>query len=192
MDKRFGRPALTLALRAVPLPEGEGCARSKSLLKKQESRALLPKKHQAAALSFLCLLWFLPSSFAQAIYAENQIPANGVEIEYTVSLKNPVSHIYDVEMAVRGIRDLSVSVSMPAWSPGMYRIENYARNVQDFHAANMRNQPLNWEQTDKQTWRIAKQAADAHGGSIRIQNLPKKGCVFVLELPISDERPPNS
>jgi signal transduction histidine kinase len=30
---------------------------------------------------------------------------------------------------------------------------------------------------------IAKQAADAHGGSIRVQNLPSKGCMFVLELP---------
>ena len=30
---------------------------------------------------------------------------------------------------------------------------------------------------------IAKQAIDAHGGTIRVQNLPGKGCVFVLELP---------
>jgi signal transduction histidine kinase len=34
---------------------------------------------------------------------------------------------------------------------------------------------------------IAKQAADAHGGTIRVQNLPGKGCVFVLELPIGSE-----
>jgi hypothetical protein len=31
---------------------------------------------------------------------------------------------------------------------------------------------------------IARQAVDAHGGSIRVQNLPGKGCIFVLELPI--------
>jgi signal transduction histidine kinase len=31
---------------------------------------------------------------------------------------------------------------------------------------------------------IAKQAVDAHGGSIRIQNLPGKGCIFALEFPI--------
>ena len=29
---------------------------------------------------------------------------------------------------------------------------------------------------------IAKQAVDAHGGTIRVQNLPGKGCIFVLEL----------
>jgi signal transduction histidine kinase len=31
---------------------------------------------------------------------------------------------------------------------------------------------------------IAKQAVDAHGGSLRVQNLPGKGCIFVLELPV--------
>jgi signal transduction histidine kinase len=34
---------------------------------------------------------------------------------------------------------------------------------------------------------IAKQAVDAHGGTIRVQNLPGKGCIFVLEIPISTE-----
>lgn len=32
---------------------------------------------------------------------------------------------------------------------------------------------------------IAKQAVDAHGGGIRVQNLPGKGCIFVLELPVA-------
>jgi signal transduction histidine kinase len=31
---------------------------------------------------------------------------------------------------------------------------------------------------------IAKQAADAHEGVIRVQDLPGKGCIFVLELPV--------
>jgi signal transduction histidine kinase len=34
---------------------------------------------------------------------------------------------------------------------------------------------------------IAKQAVDAHAGTIRVQNLPGKGCIFVLELPIAFE-----
>jgi len=32
---------------------------------------------------------------------------------------------------------------------------------------------------------IAKQAVDAHAGTIRVQNLPGKGCIFVLDLPTS-------
>lgn len=32
---------------------------------------------------------------------------------------------------------------------------------------------------------IAKQAVDAHGGRVRVQNLPGHGCIFVLELPVA-------
>jgi len=32
---------------------------------------------------------------------------------------------------------------------------------------------------------IAKQAVEAHGGTIRLQNLPTKGCIFVLEIPVA-------
>jgi len=113
----------------------------------------------AALLAVFCP-YICQSVSAQPIYAENQIPARGVEIEYTVSIKNPTSHLFDIGILIRGLRETSVAVSMPAWSPGMYRIENYARNVQDFRASNTHNQPLKWEQTDKETWRITKQAAD--------------------------------
>ncbi len=32
---------------------------------------------------------------------------------------------------------------------------------------------------------IAKQAAEAHNGQVRVHNLPGKGCVFLLDLPRS-------
>jgi predicted metalloprotease with PDZ domain len=113
--------------------------------------------------AFLCVfvsLCLCKSLGAQAIYSQNQLPARGVEITYTVAMKNPSSHVYDVEMQIKGIRETSLVVSLPAWSPGIYRIENYARNVQDFRALNTRNQPLQREQTDKQSWRIVKQPGD--------------------------------
>ncbi len=36
---------------------------------------------------------------------------------------------------------------------------------------------------------IARQAADAHGGTLRVQNLPEKGCIFVLDLPVTPATP---
>jgi signal transduction histidine kinase len=39
---------------------------------------------------------------------------------------------------------------------------------------------------------IAKQAAEAHDGTIRVQNLPSKGCVFVLEIPVVEKAPPST
>ena len=32
---------------------------------------------------------------------------------------------------------------------------------------------------------IARQAVDAHGGTLRVQNLPRRGCIFVLDLPVA-------
>lgn len=32
---------------------------------------------------------------------------------------------------------------------------------------------------------IAKQAVDAHAGTLRVQNVPGKGCIFVMELPVA-------
>jgi signal transduction histidine kinase len=32
---------------------------------------------------------------------------------------------------------------------------------------------------------IAKQAVDAHAGTLRVQNVPGKGCIFVMELPFA-------
>jgi predicted metalloprotease with PDZ domain len=97
---------------------------------------------------------------AQPIYAQNQIPARGAQVEYTVNIANPLTHLYDVQMAILGIRETSVSVSMPAWAPGAYTIREFARNVQEFQVANSRGQSLTWEQTDKQTWRVQKQEND--------------------------------
>lgn len=37
---------------------------------------------------------------------------------------------------------------------------------------------------------IAKRAADAHGGQLRVHDLPGKGCVFVLDLPGQADRAP--
>src|SRR2546421_508686 len=138
-------------------PEGQGTHR-------RHSRGARMKTY---LLCFLCLFVAFPYSFGQAIYSQNQMPPRGVSIEYTLTIASPVSHLYDVEIQIKGIREGSVSVSIPAWSPGMYRIENYARNIEDFRATNTRNQPLKWDKTDKQTWRVTK--ANADDVSVRYQ-----------------------
>jgi predicted metalloprotease with PDZ domain len=45
-------------------------------------------------------------------------------------------------------------VSLPAWSPGNYEIQNYARFVRHFAAQDASGKPLFWDRLDKDTWRI--------------------------------------
>jgi len=101
-------------------------------------------------LMFLLLVAALPP----ALLAQTPI------IEYTLTAKNPLSHLYNVEMQIIGIRSSSVDVAMPAWSPGVYAIRDFAGNVQQFEASTRQDRPLKFEQIDKQTWRITKAAGD--------------------------------
>ncbi len=101
------------------------------------------------------------SASAQVIYAENRIPADGVQLEYRLTIRDPNTHIYLVEMDIRGIVGEELSVSMPAWSPGAYRIRNFARDVQNFEVRTRSGRRrLAWTKTDKLTWRVAKGADD--------------------------------
>lgn len=80
-------------------------------------------------------------------------------ILYELDIPDPLTHLFDVEMALEGFRTSTIEVAMPAWSPGVYAIRDYARNVQQFQAL-AGDRVLPWTQTDKQTWRIAKNEAD--------------------------------
>jgi predicted metalloprotease with PDZ domain len=96
------------------------------------------------------LLGFLPQT----------VSAQAPSIEYTLSVRNPLSHLYSVEIEINGIRSTNVDIAMPAWSPGVYLIRDFAGNVQQVEAVNRQNRSLPIQQVDKQTWRISKTAAD--------------------------------
>jgi predicted metalloprotease with PDZ domain len=81
-------------------------------------------------------------------------------IEYTLTIKNPLSHLYEVEIHINGIRSNSVDVAMPAWSPGVYTIRDFAGNVQEFETVTRPNRALQSRKIDKQTWRISKAEGD--------------------------------
>ena len=50
-----------------------------------------------------------------------------------------------------------VLLSLPAWTPGSYELDNYARNVQNFAArarARAGGEALRWDKVDYDTWRV--------------------------------------
>ena len=47
----------------------------------------------------------------------------------------------------------------PVWTPGSYLIREFERQVQDFAATDAAGQPLKWEKTNKNTWRVATNGA---------------------------------
>jgi len=87
------------------------------------------------------------------------VPARAQTVRYEVSLTAAGRQFHvSAEFAAAG-KD-TLFVSLPAWSPGSYEIQNYARYVFGFTAKNATGQALRWDRGDKDTWRIVTGGAD--------------------------------
>jgi predicted metalloprotease with PDZ domain len=75
-------------------------------------------------------------------------------VQYDLRFEKPNTHLLAVTVKVAGLSAATADFSLPAWSPGAYRIADYATNVQEFSALSASGKPLTWHKTDKQTWRV--------------------------------------
>src|SRR5437016_3285213 len=84
-------------------------------------------------------------------------PLSAQTVRYEVAVARGAFHV-TAEFPTSG-KD-TLFVSLPAWSPGNYEIQNYARYVHGFGAKNSSGQPLYWDRADKDTWRVATGRSD--------------------------------
>jgi len=73
---------------------------------------------------------------------------------FTVSMDLPNTHYYHVVLRCEGMTGETGDFKMPVWTPGYYRIMDYARNVSNFRAEDAAGRPIPWEKTTKNTWRV--------------------------------------
>ncbi|HET6972746.1 MAG TPA: PDZ domain-containing protein [Pyrinomonadaceae bacterium] len=92
-----------------------------------------------------------------------------VDISFTVAMSRPHTHLFDVDVAIKRTANgpQEESLVMPVWTPGSYMVREFARNVQDF-AANAAGQPLKWEKTNKNTWRVVTNGATEWHATYRV------------------------
>jgi predicted metalloprotease with PDZ domain len=101
---------------------------------------------------FAALLFAIPADPAA------QAAAQSVRYEIAVTPSAiPQFHV-SAEFPTSGRETLFVS--LPAWSPGSYEIQNYARYVHGFGAKNAVGQSLRWDRGDKDTWRVVTGRSD--------------------------------
>ena len=76
-------------------------------------------------------------------------------------MPRPHTHLFELDVAIKRTADgpQEELLVMPVWTPGSYLIREFARNVQDFAASTAANQPLKWEKTNKNTWRVVTNGA---------------------------------
>src|SRR5689334_3163179 len=79
--------------------------------------------------------WAALGVTAAVLALPGRLAAQRYTIEYTITMAEPASHLYSVQVYVGGLQGRAVELQMPVWSPGRYARMDFARNVQEFSAA---------------------------------------------------------
>lgn len=96
------------------------------------------------------ILLFIVSFMVPAELIAKDQPA----YQFELSWKNPVTHLYDVGITVQKAAGKHTDFVMPAWRPGRYILQNFAAAISRFQATDENGKPLEWQKTDKDTWRV--------------------------------------
>lgn len=75
-------------------------------------------------------------------------------IKTTIGMERPEHHFYQVEMVFPKANQVSREIHMAVWTPGSYKVRDFARNVERFEAFDLNDNPLTWTKKDKSTWVI--------------------------------------
>jgi predicted metalloprotease with PDZ domain len=89
-------------------------------------------------------------------------PLAAQAVRYEVAVTAPAQKLFHVTAEFPAAGKDTLYLSLPAWSPGAYEIQNYARYVRGFGATSAAGQPLFWDRFDKDTWRVVT------GKSVRV------------------------
>lgn len=112
----------------------------------------IPLRKAFPALPKVLVIAFALALAPSAAAAQAQSAKAGMSI--TVSMERPTTHYYHIVLRAGGLRGEFQDFKMPVWTPGYYRIMDYAKNVKDFRAEDGQGRPLPFEKTAKNTWRV--------------------------------------
>jgi predicted metalloprotease with PDZ domain len=90
-----------------------------------------------------------------AVAAASAASAQPEPITYALSFPDPASHTARVEMTFPTDGADAVELMMPVWSPGFYRVENYAEKVTSLTAVAPSGVPLTVDKPRANRWRVA-------------------------------------
>jgi predicted metalloprotease with PDZ domain len=99
------------------------------------------------------LLLFSISGQLAAQATATSAPITGISYQVTFTRANAERGLVSSAMTFTVGGDAPVVLSLPAWTPGAYEIDNFARNVAGF-AAEETGATLSWDKVDADTWRI--------------------------------------
>ena len=81
------------------------------------------------------------------------ISVKATDVNYKLSMPEPHTHYFNVEMEVVDLKAKSFDIKMPVWAPGSYLIREFAKSVEGVEAS-ANSKALKIDKVNKNTWRI--------------------------------------
>ena len=80
-------------------------------------------------------------------------------MNYKIYSKIKSSHFIDVECEINNITSETLELQLPAWRPGRYELQNFAKNIQTFEVFDEEGNLLKTVKTTKDRWQIITEGA---------------------------------
>ncbi len=75
-------------------------------------------------------------------------------MRYIISCENQHRHFIQIEFIVPVGEADKLSLQLPAWRPGRYVLQNFAKNIRAFAVYDEKGNPLPFEKTSKDCWQV--------------------------------------
>lgn len=75
-------------------------------------------------------------------------------MHYRLSADPDLPHYIDVETRLTDVSTPELDLQLPAWRPGRYELQNFAKNIQRFTVVDGQGNPLPFRKITKDCWRV--------------------------------------
>lgn len=75
-------------------------------------------------------------------------------LSFTVSMPDPSSQLYQVELKCEGLEGVYTDLKIPVWMPGYYQMLDYPEKIRNFKVVSAGGRPVDWEKANRVTWRV--------------------------------------
>lgn len=75
-------------------------------------------------------------------------------MHYHISIADTFQHFIQLQFTIPHIHQDSIELQLPAWRPGRYELQHFAKNVRLFHITDDQGNPVQFLKVTKDRWRV--------------------------------------
>ena len=73
---------------------------------------------------------------------------------YQISYNHTNHRFIQLSFIIERIQQKEIFIQLPAWRPGRYELQNFAKNIRNFQINDMQGNPVPFEKTTKDRWKV--------------------------------------